>query len=230
MSWDLEAILDYKMSELEAKSFKLALLWEILAEKEFPGYHHVRLKKSGDPRKSHLFRICYKLVRETKGYIPDPEYRLYILAQLHVLKNSPKDALVDPSMLVGKKAWKRWKLWKYFYDRNVENHKQTIKEAKPMATLGKVATALKKTKDFFLKQYGREPTYDDIAKCLGDHSMVKWVTLQRVSPYYILLSPWVARILEGRNWEEVFLFDLSVYKESITENAEKFFKECFNCQ
>lgn len=228
MTWDLEAILDFEMDELQSKAFKLSLLWEIMVEKEFPNYEHVQLRQKGDPRKSHLFRQCYKLVRDTKGLIPDREYRLYMLAQLHVLKHLGNNTHIDPRILTGDKAWVRWKIWKNRYDKNYENYKQTLVEAQPVASQFKVLTELKKTKSFFVEKFGHHPTENEIDKVLKDHSMVKWVTLKRVSPYYVLLSPWIAKILEGRPWQDVFLFDLSVYEASISPEIESYFKQEFD--
>lgn len=228
MAWDLEAILEYKMDEDQGKAFKLCLLWEDMAILEFPEYHHVGLRKKGDPRKSHLFRICYKLVRETKGMIPDPEYRLYILAQLHMLKHIADNVLISPNVLVGDQAWKRWKKWKFLYDRQINNSKLTVEDANPIAPFYKVISALKSTKAFLEKKFEHHPSINDIKSAMSDHSLVKWVTMQRVSPYYVLLSPWIKNILEDKNWEDVFLFDLSVYKRSITDEVKSEFNNIFD--
>ena len=110
--FDLEAILHYQMPPLEAKAYKLALLWQDATAKEYPEYNHIRLRKKGDPRKSLLFKYCYKLARETQGLIPDEQYPLYILAQLHILKHIATDNLharIGPEILCGEKAWWRWK-------------------------------------------------------------------------------------------------------------------------
>ena len=47
----LEAIIDYEMDRLEAKAYKLLLLWLDKSRKMFPNYAHAKMKK-GDPRKS----------------------------------------------------------------------------------------------------------------------------------------------------------------------------------
>jgi len=43
-----------------------------------------------------------------------------------------------------------------------------------------------------------------------------------------LMSPYVARSLEERGLEEFFLFDLSVYQESITPEIEDVFHKVFD--
>ena len=228
--FDLEAILQYGMNDLEAKAYKIALVWEEVTKKEFPNYQHARLRKKGDPRKSLLFKYCYKLVRETQGILQDAEYRLYILAQLHVLKNvSATDihARIDPGILCGDKAWKRWKMWKRLYDQKKKEQELDVSVASISSSRSKIESELNRTKKFFFEKYNREPTYQQIYQAMHDHTMIRWVTIDRVSPYYVLLSPYVTRSLEQRGLEEFFLFDLGVYRESITPEIEDAFRSVF---
>ena len=82
-----KTITQYKMDEIESRAYKVSLIWINRSRKIFPNYQHQRLK-NGDPRKSLLFKICYKLIRETQGGILDEEnYSLYVQAQLEVLKH-----------------------------------------------------------------------------------------------------------------------------------------------
>ena len=229
--WDLEDILRYEMNSEEAKSYKIALLWMELAKHEFPDYKHTTLRKKGDPRKSILFKYCYKLVQETKGLIPDAEYRLYILAQLQILKYlalTKEHALIDPVILTGEKSWKRWKVWRAKYAQKKRETVTLIEAATVVAPNTKVANDLKSTKKFLAEKFKQVPTFEQIEQALKDHTMVRWVTIDRVSPYYILLSPWVSRCLDGRTFIEVFLFDLNVYESSITPQVRDLFRQEFN--
>lgn len=227
MSWTLDAIIRYEMDDLQAKAFKLSLLWETLSQQQFPKLQHTRLRTTGDPRKSHLFRICYKLVRDTLGLIPDPEYKLYILAQLHVLKHISDLVSVDPQILTGERAWRRWKLWKRKYDSYIENQKITLKDTKTEINLQNIRIELEQTKTFLAQKLG-SLTKEAISIAIKDHSFIKWVSMKRVSPYFVLLSPWVSEAIEGKQWDDVFLYDLSDYKMKINSDIEKLFKEIFN--
>ena len=53
----LDAILDYKMDELEGRAYKLCLIWLDRSRKVFPDYQHSTMKK-GDPRRSLIFKMC----------------------------------------------------------------------------------------------------------------------------------------------------------------------------
>lgn len=226
----LEAILTYEMDEIEAKAYKAALVWEKLVPKEFPDLPYTRLKKKGDPRKSILFRYCYKLIRETQGILPDDEIAIYILSQLHVLKGiaaKTRHPMVEPQVLVGDKAWKRWKLWKSRYDKRIKEH-QTAEEIKSRATKLGVIADLDNTKKFLFDRFNGQPTYNSIKAAIDDRTLVRWVTLSKVSPYYAILSPLISKALSGETLEEVFLFDLSIYKDSITPEVEEYFKLVFS--
>ena len=216
----LEPILIYKMTNAEAKAFKLSLLWEALAEKEYPNYKHVCLRKTGDPRKSLLFKYCFKLAQETKGLLEDKEYKNYITAQLHVYKSLVEQyARIDPIILVGKKAWKRWKFWKYRYERHkllLETPGMIIK-ACPM----NIINELKLTQKFLFKKFEGPPEIEEFKKAKDD--MLVALVMSQISPYYALLSPLMA-CLEVEKWP----IDLEVYRPSITSDIEKIFKIEFN--
>lgn len=227
MSDPLEKILEYKMTQLEAKAYKLALMWMDACEREFPNERHTRLRKSGDPRKGNLFKYCYKLARETKGLLPDEHYRLYITAQLQILKTRRSGdihALIEPQCLVGDPAWRRWLVWKRYYDKKIQEVR-SVEETGLTEKESKVGALLDNTKKFL---DGKElTTWEAVKSKLDDLSMIRWITTGKVSPYYAILSPWVEKWLAGRTIEEVFKFDLEVYRPSITPSLESHFRTTF---
>lgn len=229
--FDLEAILKYNMSELEAKAYKIALLWQDFSQKEFPNYKHTKLRKNGDPRKSLLFKYCYKLIKETQGLIKDEEYRLYVLAQLQILKTvSYETARIDPHSLCGDKAWRRWKKWKRIYEqKKLEFDNSTIEKSDELkASKSVIEKDLRKTKQFLTQRFGQTPSCQNIYQAMHDHTMIRWVIMDRISPYYLLLSPCVKSTIGDKTLNEFFLFDLDVYKKSIDDKVEKLFKEIFD--
>ena len=224
---NLEDILEYEMPPMQAKAFKLSLLWERLCKQEFPDYPHVRLKVKGDPRKSILFRYCYKLVRDYDKIIPDEEFQLYMLSQLHVMKAvMQSQGLIDPRILVGDKAWRRWRLWKRRYDKQMRQ-KQSSEDAGITAPLHVIKKELEETRKFLNKALGGKKTYTKIESSIKDKNLVRWVNFDNVSPYYIILSPWVAVALDGDDFEDVFMFDTGVYFRSVTEEVKEVFREIF---
>lgn len=228
MTDDLEKIIKYRMDKMEAKAYKLALMWEKYCEKEFPNERHTKLKKTGDPRDSNLFKYCYKLARETNGLIQDDEYYLYIIAQLQILKtmrSGDVHALIEPQILVGDKAWRRWKLWKKYYDKKMSEVK-CVEDIGITESESKINSLLQNTKEFFDKK--SLISYEKVKEKLDDLSMIRWITTGNVTPYYAILSPWVNRWLAGRSLEEVFKFDLSVYRPSVSTTLETSFRNIFS--
>jgi|GEM_PF-5234329 hypothetical protein len=222
----LEAILHHQMNKLEAKAYKISLMWVEMSREQFPNYQHVRIRKTGDPRKSLLFKHCYKLAKETNGILPDKEYKLYILAQLHILKsiNDGKiHALIDPQCLHGEKAWRRWQVWKRRYDAH-RIKTQSIENLSSDST-SRVLRELEKTKMFLADRNCL--IYRQYEEKVLDRTMIKWITFGWVSPIYSLLSPWMAKVL-NEPIEKAFSFDFSIYKSSINDEVVNRFKEIFD--
>lgn len=230
MEENLELILKYKMTDLEAKAFKLALLWDKMVKTELPEHNiHTHLRRSGDPRKSTLFKYTYKLISETRGLIPDEEYQLYIKAQLQILKaisDGTVHARISPECLVGEKAWKRWRMWKVKYDKiSIMKKPET---AHVSATETKIKSEIDKTKLFLEFQFGHQPTQEDINKSIKEKLMIKWITVNKVCAYYAILSPFLKKSFGGKTIEEVFLFDLGIYRSSINSVIEEYFRKVFD--
>jgi len=219
---DLEPIIKYKMTEMEAKAYKIALIWQEECHKELNNENFVKLKKNSDPRKSTLFKYCYKLASELKGIIKDNEIPLYIRAQLQILKSIREGeihALIEPHCLVGEKAWKRWKLWRHRY-RKTLNAIPTSNELGISTKQSKVMTELKSTFDFMKSK-------ECIDKKKFSENLLNirsWIGTGEISCFYTILSPWI-RASFGQ--PETFEFDVPYHRASITPQIEHYFREVF---
>jgi hypothetical protein len=219
-------ILEYEMTQNEAKSFKLALIWEELARESFPNESCGKLPIRGDPRKSSLFKYCHKLLRETKGLILDDQYRWYIKSQFDVLRNLKNEGIhanVSPSCLVGEKAWRRWKVWLSKF-----NSISKVGRADIMVLDSKIVAKLNKTKEFLIKQFKREPSFDDIKQAFLNRTILRWVTVGKICGYYIILSPFIEKCLNGEKFEDHFVYDLNIYRSHINLAIEEYFKKEFS--
>lgn len=219
---ELEPIIRYKMDSAEAKAYKIALMWEDECRRELPGESWVRLKKNSDPRKSLLFKYCFKMAREMKGIIPDAEIQMYIRAQIQVLKSirhGDVHALVEPHCLVGDKAWRRWKFWKYRYDKRLglipTSHEMGIRTPE-----GKIKAEIASTLDFLT----RMGCVDFEEMAARKENVRCWHRSGEISSFYVVMSPWMRRIFE----EPANLdFDHLYYRASMTPAAEAYFREAF---
>lgn len=220
---DLEPIIKYKMTDMEAKAYKIALIWQDECRTQLPKEQFVKLKANSDPRKSTLFKYCYKLAREMKGILQDKEINLYIRAQLQILKSIKEGevhALIEPHCLVGEKAWKRWKLWRYRYKRKLERTLDS-REAEIFTKTSKIISDIKATHAFFEKR----GLLDFKTIEFNKEKIKTWVQTGAVSPFYVVLSPWMAKIFGELDSLE---FDKIYYRSSLNPDVELFFKELFS--
>ena len=222
---NLEPILKYNMTPLQARAYKLSLIWMELVKKEFPNDKHDRLRKNGDPRKSMLFRHCLKLAQDTQNLIRPEEYKLYILAQLRIMGKQEENGVhpyIEPQILTGPKAWKRWKSWKYDYDKRM---RQSLPDASEI-TMSPIIVCqqLANTKNFLKKQ---GVNTKGLVQLMVDSGQFKeWFKMEKISPYYLMLSSFVKAAIGSKDLQEVFDQDFLVYK--ITSEVEDYFEKNFD--
>lgn len=222
----LHAIIEYGMDAMEASAFRLALCWLDVSRRVFPDYRHATLNR-GDPRKSLVFKICYKLVRETKGVLEESEYPLYVRAQLEVLKYISRNSgnpLIDPNCLVGERAWKRWRLWKKRYDSVVTTGDSSDERSLAAGAL-KAIDGLEKTKEFLVKSLG-DLVEERYRQAIINNNIFRWVNLGKISPYYIAISPIMSRLL-GKPDLERMNFQADVYRECVNDAVIREFNRLF---
>lgn len=215
----------YNMNKLESLAYKVSLIWLEKSKKIFPNYNHLKLRK-GDPRKSLIFKVCYKFVRETQGFVLEDDYPLYVQAQLDILRHiniGNEHPLIDVGCLVGDKAWKRWKLWKKKYDTASQ-----IKSKSPQIKVqnSKIYEALKRTKEFIKQSIGDKPNIEQYKSFESNQQLYRWINFGKISPYYLVLSPYIEKIINKEKIKKLN-FDLNIYKTGIDDNVKIFFKGLF---
>lgn len=221
MEWNLDPIFEYNMNPEETLAYKLGLLWMALTDKIFPDYRHSsNFPKKGDPRKSSLFKYCYKLARETKGLMELKDYKLYIAAQLQILKSieiGNTHPLISPACLVGDKAWIRWKVWKRKYD-NIGKSKNLEEAGLAKANFDDVKKELDKTKKFLDSKFG---TLTEETFKLKYKEIERNIALGTISGFYAALSPWVAQYCKLGD------LDLEFFRNVDSQTLE-YFNKLFN--
>lgn len=218
---DLEPIIKYKMNDMEAKAYKIAIMWQEECKKELHGEQYVKLKRNSDPRKSTLFKYCYKLAKEMKGILKDEDLIFYVRAQIQILKSIKQGeihALVEPHCLVGEKAWKRWKLWKYRFQKNI-GRIPTAEEIGVVPKNSKIITELNSDFEFLFKMKCHDFDFMKRKKI----ELQRWLNSGELSFYYAVLSPWMRSIFsfEDLNFDQIY------YRSCINPQIDEFFKEKF---
>lgn len=219
-SKQLEPIVRYSMDNMEAKAFKIGLIWHDECSNNLPNEQHEKFKIGKDPRKTSLFKHCYKVAKEVSGLIPDSELQLYVRAQIQILKSIREGkvhALISPHCLVGDKAWKRWKFWKRIYDSQISRN-LTSDEMGIMIKESIVRGDLLKTL-YFIESKGLK----DLEKYKSSkQDLIRWATTGEISPFYVVLSPRIKSMFGNE-----IPVDYALYRPSITPALESMFKEKF---
>ena len=217
----LQPILKYSMDDTEAKAFKIGLMWQEECSKHLPKEQHERFRPGKDPRKTSLFKHCYKIAKELKGLVPDSDLQLYVRAQIQVLKSIREGeihALITPHCLVGERAWKRWKVWKRIYDSCLSKN-PTADEIGIMIKESMVRGDLIRTLSFIQSK----GLVDEEKYKSSKQDLARWASTGEISPFYIVLSP-RARSIFGEDMP----VDAALYRPSITPALEAMFKEKFS--
>jgi len=225
------AIQKYKMTAEEEKAYKITLCWHDSLRKLFPDMASGR-KQKGDPRKSLVFKYCFKLQRETKDKLSEDEYHLYVFAQLDILKriniDNNEKPLININCLAGEKAWKRWKLWKYRYDALVKQKKSGIKNVNAPISISteKVILGLKNTYEFLNKKLGKDYGFKEYKEKISNNDFKMWIILQKISPYYLILSNYFEKCKDLIDLNKINI-DLNIYKVSISDKTKKIYEVLF---
>ncbi len=224
MSRSLDPIFDWEMTEIEAKVYKVAVLWEKLTQKYLPGYMSAgKLPKKSDPRKSNLFRHCWKMVRETRGLLEEKDYQNYLIAQIIIIK--AHKGYIAANAMCGDKAWVRWKVWEHLYKKKIAEKNIDAPEIDRKAVNPKIIKGIAKTKKFLFEHFKNQPTLDDIMK-LAKSKLLFYVQSGKISYYYIVLSPWIKQTIVDMN--SYFHVDLKIYEDHLDDAVKHFFNKEFN--
>jgi hypothetical protein len=224
----LQTILAYNMSVEEGEVFHIALTYEqeyrklFALEADGQSIRRNSIPLRTDPRRSNLFRQCWKLRRETRGLIEQAEYRSYIRANLFIIKANKGH--IEPNCVTGDKSWIRYKVWKRRYDQKMAEISEKTPPPSVSTTSPKIIMEIDRTKKFLFERCEGQPTYDKILKFVENGFFRLWVTTGKISSFYLVLSPFI----EKTN-KKGLLFTYSTSSEvlvleKITQEIKNYFK------
>jgi hypothetical protein len=218
-------ITHWSMTDEEAKTYRIACIWNTQVPRIFPDLvAYSKLPKKGDPRKSYLFKFCWKLMRETRGLLQEDDYKHYVIANLQILK--VHEAHVDVNSLCGDKAWYRWLVWKrHFAIKSQQMAGDRLLEEKQVDK--KFFKEIGLTKKFLFEKCDGSPTLEKLQLFFAGPKIKVWVGSQKISPYYLILSPWVAKIIDKSVIYDKFQLDPEIYVQKLDETARKHFRTEF---
>ena len=226
-----DAIFEWRMADEEMAVYKIACIYEREFLKMFSGksnldgqtFRRNTLPKKGDPRKSNLFRYCWKLRRETRGLLSSDEFLPYIIANFSIIKMNKGH--IEPLCICGDKAWARWKL----HGRWVREKAEANAASAPIPSGSsdhKVCMQLDKTKKFLFEKCEGKPSYDKMNEFLENGFFKLWVATSKVSTYYCVLSSYISED-KLDSLAKSCSFDPALVRQRITDGVKNYFKEEF---
>lgn len=226
-------IIEYNMSEQEAEAYKLAIMYQEEFQRMFPpdnksiaasSYRGNSLPKRGDPRNSNLFRHCWKLLRETRGLLKFEHRRLYLRAQITAV-GSKSNAYIEPNIIVGDRAWWRWKVYKWLWEKKLATINSEAPPPSATSTDPKIAKELVFTKKHLFEKCNGEPSIEKIDEFVNSGIFRFWIMQGKVSKYYVVLSLWMTKHKDQIAKE--CSFDLKLLDSKITDHLKEYFNHEF---
>lgn len=224
----LETILEYNMTVEEGEVFHIALVYEQEYKRMFAdeldgqSVRRNSLPLRSDPRKSSLFRYCWKLRRETRGLLEQTEYKNYIRANLFIIKANRGH--VEPNCVTGDKAWIRYKVWKRRYDQKIAEVSSQAPPPSVGNTSPKIIAEIDKNRKFLFEKCDGQPTFEKILHFIDLGVFRLWVATNKISPYYLSLSPIIEKTKRKSELFSVCTSSESLVKEKITEEIKDYFR------
>jgi hypothetical protein len=116
-------------------------------------------------------------------------------------------------------------MWRKHHEREILKP-QSSDQAGVLASESSIIMRLTLTRKFLHEQFKGHPTVPQYQRLVSDLTLIRWLTLEKMSPYYGILSPLLKKAL-GSNVEEAFMFDFEVYRKSLTPSIQEQFEIIF---
>jgi hypothetical protein len=207
----------YNLNPLETLAYQCCVVYLTLAYKVFPNYRHCKIPKTGNIKKSSLFKHCYKMCVNLEGKIKKEYYPLFIKAQFDIFNTIYKATglcpIIAPSIISGKKSFNRWLVWRNRYEsiKVIKTENTTVNAERQLL----INEFLKTLKFMHSNSYAFENfnTFNENYK-----DVFKFVILKKISPYYIALSPWIEKLPEKIREEIYNISNSETIKEIMSQD------------
>lgn len=218
MKYDPELSMQFKFTPTEDSAYRLCCVWHELRIKIFPDYMHSRTPKLTSLKKSLIFKTMLKLIKE-RQFKTIEEYVAFIKAQLLIFKKVQKDGaiiLIEPVILTGEPADRRWFIWKKLVQRAnaITKMTYTLKDADLEFDIGVSADEIKKICE------------DDLSfeNFVNKQSRIRTaIILRKIKPIYVHLSEWVKKLPDDLKKDFLKRADANAFSGYDLVKAKKFY-------
>lgn len=229
---EFNAVFEWNMTNDEISVYKIALLYQEQYVKIFgdkidgQAIRINTLPKKTDPRKSSLFRYCWKLRRETRGLLEGHEFKHYLLGNLTLLRitSDRTGSPITPMSVTGDKGWIRYKIWKRKYDEKLAEVSATQPPPSVSGTSPKIIHEIDRNKKFLFEKCDGVPTAAKIKEFVDSGIFKFWVMTGKVSHYYCVLSPYMAVATDITEFADKCNFSANLIREKCTPEVQNYFK------
>ena len=224
MRYNPEFPISMKFDEDETLAYQLLCIWIDLRLKFIPDYLHTPLPKNlKNLKKSLMFKQLLKFVKDNRIRFKGFQYVIFMTAQLQILSKLHKEGksvLIEASCLCGKGADARYAVWK-----------KQIKDSNKISKINYEFVESNLEFDF-------KNTFESINKFCKNEinlenylnectSLLKFAILKKISPVYVILSPWVKKLPQQIQDDLNDITNTETYKKFDLANAMPLFNKFF---
>lgn len=207
----------------EIRALTLYHHWVVNIKKILPDMRHGKFNEDKDPRKSNIFRYCYKLQREST--LEEKNYENYIRAQLIILKFLSKkyntELVIDVNCICGEKAWKRWKVYQA---RLIKTKNDSVNKYISFPNITKLEKEFNST-FIFLKDKIQILNEENIKNNI--ENIVIWFNLRKINPYFIIYNRIINNMYSHEDIRKIFKIDPILYLERTNDRIRQLYFKIF---
>jgi hypothetical protein len=190
----------------------------------FPNYNHTKFNDLKPIRKQSAFKYLLKFVKDKKEIFKAPaEYFIFIKAQMEIIKIlENKNPIINPSLLIGEKAEKRYFVW----IKKMRENKMMTKTVTRKLEDRFISSAFENTIVSLKDTLGDNFTYENFYKNI--RRILLQIRAKQIDPIWCFVSEWVNKLPDDIKNEIISLTECEKYKDYNVDDIKKIYNEKFN--
>jgi len=190
----------------------------------FPDYNHTKFNNLKPIKNQSAFKYLLKFVKDKKEIFKTPaEYFIFIKAQMEIIKIlENKNPIINPSLLIGEKAEKRYFVW----IKKMRENKMMTKTVTRKLESKFISLAFDNTITSLKDTLGDNFTYENFYKNI--RRILLQIRAKQIDPIWCFVSEWVSQLPDDIKNEIISLTECEKYKDYNVDDIKKIYNEKFN--